>query len=60
MTPRVAVGPMGKAEMGFGGQYHCIRCYVCSHWHEVKKVDHYWQSVDAAGQSLGAREGARE
>ena len=46
--------------MGFGGQYHCIRCYVCSHWHEVRKVDHYWQSVDAAGQSLGAREGARE
>jgi hypothetical protein len=29
-------------------------------WHEVKKVDHYWLSVDAAGRALRVREGAQE
>jgi hypothetical protein len=29
-------------------------------WHEVNKADHYWISVDAAGQALPVREGARE
>jgi hypothetical protein len=29
-------------------------------WHEVKKVDHYWLSGDAAGQALRVREGAQE
>jgi hypothetical protein len=29
-------------------------------WHEVKKVDHYWLSVDAAGKAPRVREGAQE
>ncbi len=29
-------------------------------WHEVKKVDHSWLSVDAAGQTIRIREGAQE
>lgn len=43
-----------------GSQLQAIRDPASLPWHEVKKVDHYWLSVDAAGQALRLREGAQE
>ena len=39
-----------------GPQFHIIKDPASLPWHEVKKVDHYWLSVDAMREPMKVRE----